>query len=539
MKALQRVRTGTGFTLVELTVIIVVIGILAGIVIVGYGAWRQRIVQDTLKSDLAGLTTGMESARNFDTGYPVFAPGTEFNGTNATKSIFAQSNGVEIIYVGGDKSFYCVQANSIAYPSIVFSVNTEDGRHINSGACVGENLFVPGVPGEPIAWRDVSGGGAYWIALSGDGTVYSWGTNSSSSGYLGYGNTSSSSSPRKVAVSGTPMEGKTIKKIAAGYLHALALSTDNKIYAWGNNTTGALGDGTTSTSFVPVEVVTTGTPLEGKQIATIAASQDLGTSYATDVDGNVYSWGTNDRGQLGNGTLANSLSPVAVITSGTPMEGKKIKMISAGAKSTLAISEDNQLFGWGWNGYGQLGNGLSTTSNSLPVAVSLTGTPLQDVNPAGVSVGTFHSIAYDTTGKVYSWGGNNQGQLGINTNTGPTQSGSIYRSLSALEVITAGTSMQDKKIIQVVSTYRHSLALADDGSVYGWGSGNFMTQSFIPVQLDLSSLGSKKAKTISAMFQSRYALLTTDGSIYTWGSGGGTGSPTSTATPTAISEVTY
>ncbi len=113
-----------GFTIIELIVVVVVIGILAAVAVVGYGSWRNSVTTSAVKSDLTQVQTAMANARNFDSGYPTSIP-----------TSFTPSDEVTVSYVSGDAKKYCVQAISVKIPSIVYHVNTEDGTEIQTGPC--------------------------------------------------------------------------------------------------------------------------------------------------------------------------------------------------------------------------------------------------------------------------------------------------------------------------------------------------------------------------------------------------------------------
>ena len=145
---------------------------------------------------------------------------------------------------------------------------------------------------------------------------------------------------------GTPMDGKKIVQVATHLYNAIALASDGTVYGWGNNADGELGNGTRNSSNVPVAVKTTGTPMDGKTIVQIAAAQS--TSAALASDGTVYTWGDNVTGQLGDGAMTYKATvPVAVKTTGTPMDGKTIVQISSeGGFHFLALDSNGMAYSW-------------------------------------------------------------------------------------------------------------------------------------------------------------------------------------------------
>ncbi len=118
-----------GFTIVELMVVVAVIAILATVVYFSIGSWRLRTAQTEVKSDLSGLQTAMENARNFSNGYPVYPVGTVFN-TTLTKDVFVQSSNVTLTYRSGDSTTYCVDAQSTVISSARLYLNTAGGNKI-------------------------------------------------------------------------------------------------------------------------------------------------------------------------------------------------------------------------------------------------------------------------------------------------------------------------------------------------------------------------------------------------------------------------
>jgi alpha-tubulin suppressor-like RCC1 family protein len=271
-------------------------------------------------------------------------------------------------------------------------------------------------------------------------TATAWGRNTS--GQLGDGTTvgpekcegTEACSASPVAVSA--LNGVTA--VAAGGGHSLALLENGTVWAWGANGSGQLGNGTTTGSDVPVAVS------ELKGVTAIAAG---GThSLALLSNGTVVAWGNNSFGQLGNGTTKESNVPVAV--SGL----EKVKAISAGNSFSEAMLENGTVMAWGDNQEGQLGNGTKESSH-VPVAVSkLTGV-------TAISAGGNHSLALlGASGKVMAWGENSFGELG----NGKTEA-------SAVPVAVVGLS---ERVNTIAAGGEHSLALLSNTTVVAWGENN-------------------------------------------------------------------
>ena len=363
----------------------------------------------------------------------------------------------------------------------------------------------------------VSNGSYHSFGLTSDGRIYAWGRNTS--GELGIGTTLARSNvPIAVKTTGTPMDGKVVKQVEGGGRyegsHSIALASDGTVYTWGLNQYGQLGNNTTINSRSPVAVQAAGTPMEGKTIVQIAAGADH--SLALDSDGALYAWGSNAYGQLGNGTTTNSSVPVAVKIAGTPLAGKTIVQIAAGANHNMVLTSDGTVYIWGWNYHGQLGNNTKTNSNTI-VAVQTIGTPLAGKKIVKIAAGQGHSLALADDGTVYTWGRNDTGQLGNNTTTD---------AMLPVAVTVNGTPMSNKTIVEIASGARHSLAIDSSGKVYAWGhngsgqlGNNSTVNALTPVAVQAPADKNIIQVSGSGWLGASSSALTSNGAVYSWGRG--------------------
>lgn len=336
----------------------------------------------------------------------------------------------------------------------------------------------------------LANGGAHTLALTSDNLLYTWGQGSA--GQLGDGQPITSyfaQTPVAVTMSGV-LSGKTIVAVACGSTHTLALDSTGLLYAWGNNAGGQLGDGTGASgvrSNVPVAVLTNGV-LNGKVITGMAGGG--GFTIVCTSDGGVFTWGTGTGGQLGNGTLTTTNAPGAVTTSGV-LSGKRIVAVAAGSSFAAVLSSDGRVYTWGGNNQGQLGDGTTNTS-SVPLAVSGTGLP-GGKTIANLFCGNQVVYAFATDGTLYVWGNNLEGALGIGSNT----SSSSPVSFPMTGVLTG-------KTISTLGTGNgYAYALTTEGKVYSWGTNTFSqlgdgttTQRTSPVAVDVTASSALNGKTV-------------------------------------------
>ena len=210
----------------------------------------------------------------------------------------------------------------------------------------------------------IGAGRRHSLGVKLDGTVWAWGDNEA--GQLGTGTTNTTPNPTPVQVPG--LSGVTAVNGATDGNYSLALKSDGTVWTWGSNAFGQLGDGTTTNRSTPVQV----SSLTG--VVAIAAgaanSTEEGHSLALKADGTVWAWGRNSSGELGNGTTTDRTTPVQV----TGLTG--VVAIAGGYGHSLALKSDGTVWAWGTDLYGQLGDGANTTlgHQTIPVAVSgLTG----------------------------------------------------------------------------------------------------------------------------------------------------------------------
>ena len=313
----------------------------------------------------------------------------------------------------------------------------------------------------PPSVSAIAAGHSHTVALKSDGTVWAWGSNLD--GQLGDGTTIHRYSPVQVKGSGGAGFLTGVSAVAAGYSHTVALKSDGTVWAWGWNSRGQLGDGTGTNSNTPVQVKGAGGAGFLDDVSAIAAGSEH--TVALKSDGTVWTWGLNNRGQLGNGTDINSATPVQVRGSGGAGFLTGVSAIAAGFGHTVALKSDGTVWTWGHNTNGQLGDGTSGNENNrnTPVQVKGSGGEGSLTNVSVIAAGSYHTVALETyVGcTVWAWGNNPAGQLGDGTN------GLAAWKSSPVIVKGAGDeSMLSGGVYSVAAGSSHTVALKSDGTVW-------------------------------------------------------------------------
>lgn len=242
--------------------------------------------------------------------------------------------------------------------------------------------------------------------------------------------------------------------ISAGAYHNLVLASDGSVWGWGTCASGQLDDGV-----VPATCSGTYYTLPQRLNISRASAISAGYSFSAIVkadDGSVWTSGVNTQNQLGHASSTSLAQVYGTTGVGSNLTG--IKAVSAGAYHVLALKSTGDVWAWGFDGNGQLGNGAIGGNSQNPVPAG----GLSGVTLTAIAAGGYHSLAMDDTGKIYAWGSDGNGQLGLGANDQSTATPTQISTLSSATALGAGME--------------YSFAVGAGGSgtgVYAWGLNDY------------------------------------------------------------------
>jgi len=343
-------------------------------------------------------------------------------------------------------------------------------------------------------------------------------------GGSGGGTVTSGTSCNNGSATYTPLTAP-VTAIAAANRLSFAVKADGTLWAWGYSSKGQLGDGTTANSVSPVKI--------GSGFSTVSAG--VGHSLALQSNGDLWAWGDNTYGQLGDGTTTASNVPKLI--------GSNYSAISAGYNFSLGLMSDGTLWAWGNNQVNQLGDG-TTTNSFVPKPIGS--------NFSAISAGATHALALKNDGTLWAWGANTYGQLGdgcyvdIATNTPvcPARNNTTANSSVPEQIIDSG-------VTAIAAGYQYSLATKSDGSLWAWGNNTWFdlgdgtaVHKYVPTKINdggFNAVSASKYSILGNFFYYHSLALKSDQTLWSWGDNTfgqlGNGTLTTGKVPTQIPNI--
>jgi uncharacterized repeat protein (TIGR02543 family) len=354
-------------------------------------------------------------------------------------------------------------------------------------------------------------GDLHGSALTSFGRIFTWGWNAY--GQLGDGTSTNKSTPVDITDQFTLYPGETIESISLGSNHSAAITSLGRMFVWGANGYGQLGDQTIIQKNTPVDI----TDQFDLEVDEIIVDVSLGYAHTSAVtsEGRIFTWGWNIYGQLGDGTSNDRLSPTEITDQFNLVQDEKMVSTSLGTNHSAAITSEGRIFTWGWNFYGQIGDGTTSQSN-MPIDITYGFTLEVGEHIQRISLGDLHSTALTSTGRMFTWGANIYGQLGDGTNilrTTPTEITNHFNleTDETIENISSGSNH-----VVVLTSLSHLFVFGYND--YGQLGDSTTTHKNLPVNIssafNLSTNETIKSVSLGSDYSS---VLTSSGYVYTWG----------------------
>ena len=349
----------------------------------------------------------------------------------------------------------------------------------------------------------VAAGLEHTCALTADGSAWCWGSNEFDQLGVADDGTTCVREDRDIPCRRTPVAvsgGLRFQRISAGAMHTCGLATDARVYCWGDNLRGQIGDPAVRRSAAPVPIATTAL------FADVAAGGEHSCALRTDAV--AVCWGANDMGQVGVGSNSSGFGAPTALSATL-----RFASIAAGTQRTCArVAADGAAFCWGATWVNRIGGVEVTRSQNAPQRVQTS------VAFASLAVGANTTCGISVASAAYCWEGNPAGAIGDGTSSG---------SLTP-QPVSGGMSFS------VISTgQQQTCAVADTGFAYCWGAGSFGELGISPAflrsrcgqtRIPCSSFpervsGWRQFVMVSAGLGNHSCGVTVGGNIYCWGAG--------------------
>ncbi|PYJ06844.1 MAG: hypothetical protein DMF06_17265 [Verrucomicrobia bacterium] len=328
---------------------------------------------------------------------------------------------------------------------------------------------------------EIAAGDYTSFAVRNDGSLWAWGSNqygARGDGTTGDNLTKPVQIPLPTRVSTPTRAGK--HAVAIGAFAYAAIDTEGQVWMWGVNWNGRLGDGTTTSRYTPARVKKSPSS-DDYLIGIVSIASGGGTMAAIDADGSVWTWGAGASGTLGNGSTQDSPYPVQVIKSDqgsttAPLDG--VTQVACGSSGfCIALTRLGTVYGWGSNAFSQLG---LASGGSLSIATRIPVGP-ENFSIDAIAAGSAHGIAHSLNGNVYGWGYNGRGQLGTGS-TSVAQSPPVAMNYGPNDMNEIGDLVAGANFSVMVRNLDRAVFVAGDNQSGQFGIFGDGSSQLVPLQ---------------------------------------------------------
>lgn len=338
----------------------------------------------------------------------------------------------------------------------VYGIGHNDRGKVGDGTTTNRSLpvklqFASLLEGEFV--NQVFAGGTRSYAITSKGRVYGWGDNAGSR--LGDGTNTNRLSPVLITFANL-QPAESIQSLSSGDQHQLALTTNNRVYAWGEGDNGRLGTGNITDRTAPTLVTINGLS-QGEKIVEINAAGEF--SILRTSSNRIVSFGRNLVGQFGAGNQTDSLTPVWITL---PLnDGENLIQLNARKSTVFTVTSIGRVFAWGGDYHGALGQGTTLVHLSQPTLVTIPNlNTLQNEKPININLGDSSVTLLTSTGRIFTWGKNTEGQLGDNSTV----------SKSSPQLLTIPGLSSGETIVSSGQGLFNNIVVSSKGRMWIWGT---------------------------------------------------------------------
>ena len=356
-------------------------------------------------------------------------------------------------------------------------------------------------------------GGSHSALLTSSGRLFMWGWNSN--GQLGDGSTTNRLSPVEITDRFSLRESERLTQVSLGGAHSAALTSEGRVFVWGWNGHGQIGDNTTLQRPLPTDITAQFLLSPSERITNVVMGGQFSTALSS--AGRVFTWGDNRSGQLGDQTFTSRARPTDITPQFNLGSSDAIVMLAMGSAHAGALSQQGRVFMWGAGDQGRLGDGINVDRNvNAPINITAQFNLSSTEQLESLVLGGSHTGAITSLGRVFMWGWNGHGQLGDGTLT----------SRRSPQDITHQFDLHSHETVQGLRLGgQHSAALTSEGQFMIWGDRaqgklgqTSLSDQTTPIVLDLDDRLSdlETVQSISVGLD-HTVFLSSSGRVFLWG----------------------